>query len=215
MPWFMGVPGSFFVSVTFRFSIRRFKNFFPPPHLLSRGNQISSLPIWSGFCALQFPHTCPCGRQLAHLNISPLHIWTYRKPVLSGNLGRMALSLLIWLSLFLSCSCCSDGQVAIWDIHNQSVVQQFHAHADGASCIELVGQGTRLWTGGLDNKVRCWDIRGTVGSLSLVLSENPFNRPLWCPNFFLYLSLSLTNNLFYQIMVNICIRPCNKPCFRL
>ncbi|EUB62515.1 Transducin-like enhancer protein 3 [Echinococcus granulosus] len=61
-------------------------------------------------------------------------------------------------------SCCSDGQVAIWDIHNQSVVQQFHAHADGASCIELVGQGTRLWTGGLDNKVRCWDIRGTSSS---------------------------------------------------
>lgn len=54
--------------------------------------------------------------------------------------------------------------MAIWDIHNQSVIQQFHAHADGASCIELVAQGTRLWTGGLDNKVRCWDIRGTVST---------------------------------------------------
>ncbi|VDD76528.1 unnamed protein product, partial [Mesocestoides corti] len=58
-------------------------------------------------------------------------------------------------------SCCSDGHVAVWDIHNQSVVQQFHAHGDGASCIELASQGTRLWTGGLDNKVRCWDIRGS------------------------------------------------------
>lgn len=52
--------------------------------------------------------------------------------------------------------------MAIWDIHNQSVVQQFHAHVDGASCIELASQGTRLWTGGLDHKVRCWDIRASV-----------------------------------------------------
>ncbi|VDO05112.1 unnamed protein product [Rodentolepis nana] len=61
-------------------------------------------------------------------------------------------------------SCCSDGQVAIWDIHNQNIVHQFHAHEDGASCIQLAAQGTRLWTGGLDNKVRCWDIRGTSSS---------------------------------------------------
>ncbi|KAM7538423.1 hypothetical protein Aperf_G00000073705 [Anoplocephala perfoliata] len=58
-------------------------------------------------------------------------------------------------------SCCSDGQVATWDIHNQNIVHQFHAHEDGASCIQLAALGTRLWTGGLDNKVRCWDIRGT------------------------------------------------------
>lgn len=59
-------------------------------------------------------------------------------------------------------SCCSDGQVAVWDIHNQSIVHQFHGHVDGTSCVEITGDGNRLWTGGLDHKVRCWDIRGNV-----------------------------------------------------
>ncbi|XP_018651260.1 groucho-related [Schistosoma mansoni] len=60
----------------------------------------------------------------------------------------------------LAYSCCSDGQVAVWDIHNQSIVHQFHGHVDGTSCVEITGDGNRLWTGGLDHKVRCWDIRG-------------------------------------------------------
>ncbi|VDP60175.1 unnamed protein product [Schistosoma mattheei] len=62
----------------------------------------------------------------------------------------------------LAYSCCSDGQVAVWDIHNQSIVHQFHGHVDGTSCVEITGDGNRLWTGGLDHKVRCWDIRGNV-----------------------------------------------------
>ncbi|KAH9629746.1 hypothetical protein HF086_009873 [Spodoptera exigua] len=32
-------------------------------------------------------------------------------------------------------------------------------HTDGASCIDISGDGTRLWTGGLDNTVRSWDLR--------------------------------------------------------
>ncbi|KAK4471279.1 hypothetical protein MN116_004722 [Schistosoma mekongi] len=60
----------------------------------------------------------------------------------------------------LAYSCCSDGQVAVWDIHNQNIVHQFHGHVDGTSCVEITGDGNRLWTGGLDHKVRCWDIRG-------------------------------------------------------
>ncbi|CAH8519306.1 unnamed protein product [Heterobilharzia americana] len=60
----------------------------------------------------------------------------------------------------LAYSCCSDGQVTVWDIHNQSIVHQFHGHVDGTSCVEITSDGNRLWTGGLDHKVRCWDIRG-------------------------------------------------------
>ncbi|CAH8847512.1 unnamed protein product [Trichobilharzia szidati] len=60
----------------------------------------------------------------------------------------------------LAYSCCSDGQVAVWDVHNQSIVHQFHGHVDGTSCVEITPDGNRLWTGGLDHKVRCWDIRG-------------------------------------------------------
>ncbi|CAM4746089.1 unnamed protein product [Rotaria magnacalcarata] len=56
-------------------------------------------------------------------------------------------------------SCCSDGNILVWDIQNQTVVRQFQGHTDGASCIDLTPDGSRVWTGGLDNTVRCWDVR--------------------------------------------------------
>ena len=34
-------------------------------------------------------------------------------------------------------SCCSDGTIAVWDIHNQKQIRQFHGHTDGASCIDI------------------------------------------------------------------------------
>ncbi|KAI1301217.1 Transducin-like enhancer protein 4 [Halotydeus destructor] len=56
-------------------------------------------------------------------------------------------------------SCCSDGNIAVWDLHNQKLVRQFQGHTDGASCIDISSDGTKLWTGGLDNTVRSWDLR--------------------------------------------------------
>ncbi|XP_072938472.1 protein groucho-like isoform X5 [Epargyreus clarus] len=56
-------------------------------------------------------------------------------------------------------SCCSDGNIAVWDLQNQTLVRQFQGHTDGASCIDISADGTRLWTGGLDNTVRSWDLR--------------------------------------------------------
>ncbi|XP_044259364.1 protein groucho-like isoform X2 [Tribolium madens] len=56
-------------------------------------------------------------------------------------------------------SCCSDGNIAVWDLHNQTLVRQFQGHTDGASCIDISSDGTKLWTGGLDNTVRSWDLR--------------------------------------------------------
>ncbi|XP_058061266.1 protein groucho isoform X1 [Anopheles bellator] len=56
-------------------------------------------------------------------------------------------------------SCCSDGHIAVWDLHNQTLVRQFQGHTDGASCIDICPDGSRLWTGGLDNTVRSWDLR--------------------------------------------------------
>lgn len=56
-------------------------------------------------------------------------------------------------------SCCSDGNIAVWDLHNQTLVRQFQGHTDGASCIDISPDGGRLWTGGLDNTVRSWDLR--------------------------------------------------------
>ena len=37
--------------------------------------------------------------------------------------------------------------------------RQFQGHSDGASCIDISPDGTRLWTGGLDSTVRLWDLR--------------------------------------------------------
>ncbi|UXI16104.1 collagen type iv alpha-3-binding protein [Sarcoptes scabiei] len=56
-------------------------------------------------------------------------------------------------------SCCSDGNIAVWDLHNQTLVRQFQGHTDGASCIDISVDGNKLWTGGLDNTVRHWDLR--------------------------------------------------------
>lgn len=42
---------------------------------------------------------------------------------------------------------------------NAFFCRQFQGHTDGASCIDLTSDGSRVWTGGLDNTVRCWDVR--------------------------------------------------------
>lgn len=39
------------------------------------------------------------------------------------------------------------------------ICRQFQGHTDGASCIDISHDGTKLWTGGLDNTVRSWDLR--------------------------------------------------------
>ncbi|KAL0118504.1 hypothetical protein PUN28_009283 [Cardiocondyla obscurior] len=56
-------------------------------------------------------------------------------------------------------SCCSDGNIAVWDLQNETLVRQFQGHTDGASCIDISADGSKLWTGGLDNTVRSWDLR--------------------------------------------------------
>jgi hypothetical protein len=55
-------------------------------------------------------------------------------------------------------SCYSDGNIGVWDLHNQKMVRLFEGHMDGASCIDITPDGQRLWTGSLDHSVRCWDL---------------------------------------------------------
>lgn len=52
-----------------------------------------------------------------------------------------------FLSFQICFSCCSDGNIAVWDLHNQRQVQTFQGHTDGASCIDISSDGTKLWTG--------------------------------------------------------------------
>jgi WD40 repeat protein len=66
-------------------------------------------------------------------------------------------------------SCCSDGNIAVWDLHNQTLVRQFQGHTDGASCIDISPDGTKLWTGGLDNTVRSWDLREVCSTFVTVI----------------------------------------------
>ncbi|KAL7074317.1 hypothetical protein ACQ4LE_006407 [Meloidogyne hapla] len=55
-------------------------------------------------------------------------------------------------------SCCSNGVVNVWDLQSGERIVQLTGHNDGASCVDISGDGQKLWTGGLDNTVRCWDI---------------------------------------------------------
>eukprot|EP00124_Ichthyophonus_hoferi_P003808 Ihof_evm1s357 gene=Ihof_evmTU1s357 len=55
-------------------------------------------------------------------------------------------------------TCCSDGSINIWDIHNQKLIRTIEGHRDGASCIDIMDNGSKLVTGGLDNYVRIWDL---------------------------------------------------------
>ncbi|EGT33394.1 hypothetical protein CAEBREN_25510 [Caenorhabditis brenneri] len=55
-------------------------------------------------------------------------------------------------------ACLADGNILIYDIHNKEKVCTLPGHQDGASCLDLSKDGSKLWSGGLDNSVRCWDI---------------------------------------------------------
>lgn len=46
--------------------------------------------------------------------------------------------------------------------------RQFQGHTDGASCIDISPDGSKLWTGGLDNTVRSWDLREVSNIFSSV-----------------------------------------------
>ena len=56
-------------------------------------------------------------------------------------------------------SCCSDGNIAVWDLRSRDMVRLLRGHSDGASCVDISPDGTKLWTGSLDSTVRCWDLR--------------------------------------------------------
>lgn len=55
-------------------------------------------------------------------------------------------------------TCCSDGKINVFDVHNQKLIKSFMAHPEGASCLDITRDGSKLVTGGLDKMVRVWDL---------------------------------------------------------
>ena len=78
--------------------------------------------------------------------------------------------------------CCSDGSVAIYDIHNQSLIKSFVGHTDGTSCIDIAPDGRTMWTGGLDNTVRCWDLRNDYAPLQTYEFDSQIFTLGYCPS---------------------------------
>jgi len=99
---------------------------------------------------------------------STLSIWDLggSTPRIKGELNSSApacYALAISPDSKICFSCCSDGNIAVWDLHNQTTIRTFQGHTDGASCIDISPDGTKLWTGGLDNTVRQWDLHQLGG----------------------------------------------------
>ncbi|KAJ3117516.1 Transducin-like enhancer protein 4 [Phlyctochytrium bullatum] len=57
-------------------------------------------------------------------------------------------------------TCCSDGAVKMWDIHNKRMVRDIGSHESTVTCCTLTPDGQRLITGSLDKTVKIWDITG-------------------------------------------------------
>ncbi|XP_021563436.1 transducin-like enhancer protein 2, partial [Carlito syrichta] len=147
----------------------------PPPWPQNRDNYIRS-------CKL-----LPDGRSLiVGGEASTLSIWDLAAPTprIKAELTSSApacYALAVSPDAKVCFSCCSDGNIVVWDLQNQTMVRQFQGHTDGASCIDISDYGTRLWTGGLDNTVRCWDLRE-----GRQLQQHDFSSQIFslghCPN---------------------------------
>uniref|UniRef100_A0A1I8HG97 TLE_N domain-containing protein n=1 Tax=Macrostomum lignano TaxID=282301 RepID=A0A1I8HG97_9PLAT len=116
---------------------------------------------------------------------STLTIWDLASPTprVKGELASGApacYALAVSPDSKLCFSCCSDGNIAVWDLHNQQLVRQFQGHTDGASCVDISPDGNRLWTGGLDNTVRCWELRESCELQKYDFSSQIFSLG-YCP----------------------------------
>lgn len=120
---------------------------------LQRDNYIRSIKL------LQDGRTLVVGGEASTLSIWDLAAPTPRIKAELTSSAPACYALAISPDSKVCFSCCSDGNIAVWDLHNQTLVRQFQGHTDGASCIDISPDGTKLWTGGLDNTVRSWDLR--------------------------------------------------------
>ncbi|XP_014611528.1 PREDICTED: protein groucho isoform X7 [Polistes canadensis] len=137
---------------------------------IGQGSNISAKPVSQLDCLqrdnyIRSVKLLPDGRTLiVGGEASQLSIWDLASPTprIKAELTSSApacYALAISPDSKVCFSCCSDGNIAVWDLQNQTLVRQFQGHTDGASCIDISADGSKLWTGGLDNTVRSWDLR--------------------------------------------------------
>ncbi|XP_035720517.1 protein groucho-like isoform X12 [Vespa mandarinia] len=137
---------------------------------IGQGSSISAKPVSQLDCLqrdnyIRSVKLLPDGRTLiVGGEASQLSIWDLASPTprIKAELTSSApacYALAISPDSKVCFSCCSDGNIAVWDLQNQTLVRQFQGHTDGASCIDISADGSKLWTGGLDNTVRSWDLR--------------------------------------------------------
>lgn len=158
---------------------------------MATGGGFSKSPIHQLDCLTRdsYIRSCkllPDGRTLiVGGEASTISIWdlTCSPPRVKGELNSQApacYALAISPDSKTCFSCCSDGNIAVWDVHNHMLIKQFQGHTDGASCIDISPDGMRIFTGGLDNTVRTWDIRD-----GRQLSQHDFSSQIfslgYCP----------------------------------
>ncbi|KAL5260380.1 hypothetical protein ACHWQZ_G010488 [Mnemiopsis leidyi] len=153
--------------------------------------QSSKEPVYSIECLKDnYIRVCkllPDGRQLLVCGEAPtLTLWdlTQGKPIQKGEIKSTApacYAVAISPDNKTCFSCCSDGNIAVWDLHNQKLINQFQGHTDGASCTDISTDGTKLWTGGLDNTVRSWDLREPTQKLETYEFTSQIFSLGYCP----------------------------------
>ena len=86
-----------------------------------------------------------------------------RRSIVSQKMS-LTYKCVVVISNFLNCKTESEKAVSK-HVHMNLMIngflivsRTFAGHTDGASCIDISPDGTKLWTGGLDSTVRLWDI---------------------------------------------------------
>lgn len=54
---------------------------------------------------------------------------------------------------------------------SETRIASLSGHDEGASCIDFLSNGTKMWTGGLDSTVRSWDMRERIEVDKYVLNS--------------------------------------------
>ncbi|XP_053773839.1 transducin-like enhancer protein 6 isoform X2 [Desmodus rotundus] len=120
-------------------------------------------------------------------NLPSVSVWDLMAPSLHirdelPSAGLTCQALAATLEDSLAFASFTDGTVRIWDLRDQSVVRDLPGPPNGAKSIAVKGQ--KVWVGGLDACLRCWDLRTAKEPLeyqfeSQIISLSPSPREDW------------------------------------